>query len=62
LDFGVGHLVDLGTAGSGARMSRGCYRTRRPQMGRGRVAGGTVAIFSVVVTGSRASVRHHSYS
>ena len=34
LDFGVGHLVDLGTAGSGARIARARYRTRRPEMGR----------------------------
>ena len=34
LDFGVGHLVDLGTAGSGAGMPWARYRTRRPEMGR----------------------------
>ena len=34
LDFGVGHLVDLGTAGSGARIAWARYRTRRPEMGR----------------------------
>ena len=34
LDFGVGHLVDLGTAGSGARIPRARYRKRRPEMGR----------------------------
>jgi len=26
--------VDLGTAGSGARIARARYRTRRPEMGR----------------------------
>jgi hypothetical protein len=34
LDFGVGYLVDLGTAGSGAGISWARDRTRRPQMGR----------------------------
>ena len=34
LDFGVGHRVDLGTAGSGAGIARACNRTRRPEMGR----------------------------
>jgi hypothetical protein len=34
LDFGVGHRVDLGTAGSGARIAWARYRTRRPEMGR----------------------------
>ena len=34
LGFGVGHLVDLGTAGSGAGIARARYRTRRPEMGR----------------------------
>jgi len=34
LDFGVWHLVDLGTAGSGARIARARYRKRRPEMGR----------------------------
>jgi hypothetical protein len=34
LDFGVGHLVDLGTIGSGARIARARDRKRRPQMGR----------------------------
>jgi len=49
LDFGVGHLVDLGTAGSGARITRARYRTRRPEMGRWRLAVATVALFAVVV-------------
>ena len=34
LGFGVGHVVDLGTAGSGDRIARARYRTRRPEMGR----------------------------
>jgi hypothetical protein len=34
LDFGVRHLVDLGTAGSGGRIAWAGYRTRRPEMGR----------------------------
>ncbi len=34
LDFGVGHVVDLGTAGSGARVAWTRYRARRPEMGR----------------------------
>ena len=34
LGFGVGHRVDLGTAGSGARVAWARYRTRRPEMGR----------------------------
>jgi len=34
LDFGVGHRVDLGTAGSGARIARARYWTRWPEMGR----------------------------
>jgi hypothetical protein len=34
LDFGVGHLVDMGTAGSGARIARTRDRKRRPEMGR----------------------------
>ena len=63
LGLGVGHRVDLGTAGFGARIPWGRDRMRRPEMGRGRVAVATVAIFSVVVIGanSRASVRHHPH-
>jgi hypothetical protein len=57
----VGHRMDMGTAGSGARIARARYRTRRPEMGRGRVAVATVAIFAVVVIGPRASIRHHPY-
>ena len=34
LDFRVGHLVDLGTAGFGRRGACARYRTRRPEMGR----------------------------
>jgi hypothetical protein len=34
LDLGVGHRVDMGTAGSGARIAWARYRTRRPEMGR----------------------------
>jgi len=68
VDIGVGHLVDLGTIGSSARITRARYRKRRPEMGVDRVAVATVAIFSLVVIGpeslesrSRASVRHHTY-
>src|SRR5579862_6630268 len=49
LDFGVGHLVDLGTAGSGDGIAWTGNRKRRPQMGRRRVAGAEVAISSSVV-------------
>ena len=34
LDFGVGHLVDLGTSGSGDGIARARCRTRRTEMGR----------------------------
>ncbi len=34
LDFGVGHVVDMGTAGFGDGMPRARDRKRRPQVGR----------------------------
>ena len=34
LGFGVGHSVDMGTAGSGAGIARARYRKRRAEMGR----------------------------
>src|SRR5207248_2935022 len=47
--LGVGHGLDMGTAGSSARIAWGCDRKRRAQMGRRRVARTTVAVSSVVV-------------
>ena len=67
VDFGVGHRVDLGAAGSGDRLARARDRTRGPKMGCRRVAGTRVAIVPVVVMDwkiadpARASVRHHPY-
>ena len=49
LGLGVGHLMDMGTAGSGTRVARTGNWKRRPQMGRGLLAGATVAIGAVVV-------------
>jgi len=49
VDFGVGHSVDLGTSGSSARIARPRHWTRRPEMGRRRLAVATVAILAVVV-------------
>ena len=57
LGFGVGHLMDLGTAGSGDGIARARCRTRRPEVGRGRVAGAAVAIVSVVVDLNQFPVR-----
>src|SRR6202022_1994363 len=51
LDFGVGYLVDLGTAGFGSGIPWARYRTRRAEMGRRRVAVAPVASFSGVVSG-----------
>ena len=33
MDFGVGHGVDMGVAGSGARVAWARYRMRRAEMG-----------------------------
>lgn len=63
LDFGVWYLVDLGTAGFGAGVPRARYRTRWPELGHGRVAVRTVAIFALVVIGTNlgASFRNHPH-
>ena len=49
LGLGVRHLMDLGAAGSRARVARARHRTRGPDLGRRRMAGAALAERSVVV-------------
>ena len=49
LGLGVGHVVDLGAAGSRNRINWAFNRTRGPNLGRRRLAGAAQAYFSVVV-------------
>jgi len=49
LDLGVGHLVDLGTAGPVTLIACAFCRKRGPNLGCRRMAGATLAVLSVVV-------------
>ena len=57
LDVGVGHGMDLGTAGSCPRIAGARDRTRRPSLGRRRLAGAALAERPVVVDLSQDPVR-----
>ena len=57
LDVGVGHGVDLGTAGPGACFARACGGAGRSHVGNRRLAGAAPAVLSLVVTGSQDQVR-----
>jgi len=63
LGFGVGNGVDLGAAGSGARVAGLGVGPRGKSMGCRRVASKAVALVSVVVIDpkSRASFGHYSH-
>src|SRR5215469_7129546 len=49
LDFGMGHVVDLGTTGSRARIARARGGTRRSSLGHRRVADTATPVVPVVV-------------
>ena len=50
LGVGVGHGVDLGAAGSGARIACARGGARRSSVGRRRLAGAALAVLPMVVT------------
>src|SRR6266446_7175731 len=49
LGLGMGHVMDLGTTGSGARIARTRGGTRRSSLGHRRVAGTAAPLVPVVV-------------
>src|SRR5215469_10551496 len=52
LGLGMGHIMDLGTTGSGARIARARGGTRRSSLGNRRLAGTAAPRVSVVVSES----------